>query len=182
MVRYVAFLRAINVGGHQVVKMSDLRSLFEAAGFANVETYIQSGNVIFESQDQKTEALELRIESQLRRALGYPVTTFLRPLQEIVKIAERAPFGAIDAAADERLYVAFVKEAPSAEAGRRLIALGNNVDEFHIHRREVYWLQRRQRGVSRFSGATLEKTLETLVTVRNQATITAVAAKFGAPA
>lgn len=179
--RYVAFLRAVNVGGHQVVKMADLRILFESAGFADVDTYIQSGNVIFESPERKAAVLEVKIEHELRRVLKYAVTTFLRPVPDVVKIAERAPFGTIDEAAGERLYVAFLREAPSAEAGSRLMALGNNVDEFHLHRREVYWLQRRQRGVSRFSSATLEKTLEVPVTVRNQATITSIAAKY-APA
>jgi len=179
-VRYVAFLRAVNVGGHQVVKMGDLRGLFESAGFAEVDTYIQSGNVIFESPERKAGVLEQKIEGELRRALNYVVTTFLRPVSEVVRIAEHAPFGTIDEAAGERLYVAFLRVAPAAEAGRRLLALANKVDEFHLHRREVYWLQRRQRGVSRFSSATLEKTLETPITVRNQATVASIAEKYAA--
>lgn len=178
--RYVAFLRAINVGGHQVVKMGDLRRLFESAGLANVETHIQSGNVLFESPDKNAAALEQALEAELRRSLGYSVTTFLRLVPELVKIAEYAPFGELDTAAGEHLYVAFLRSAPSKEAQRRLMALSNRVDEFHLRRREAYWLQRRQHGVSRFSSQTLEKTLETQVTVRNSTTLTALAAKSAA--
>ena len=69
MPRYVAFLRAINVGGH-TVKMEDLRRLFETMGFANVETFIASGNVIFESKSKNTQAMERKIENHLRESLG----------------------------------------------------------------------------------------------------------------
>src|SRR5918993_4656593 len=83
--KYVAFLRAINVGGH-IVKMDLLRSLFESMGFANVETFIASGNVIFDSKTKSTAALEKKIEKQLHAALGYEVKTFLRTLNEIADV------------------------------------------------------------------------------------------------
>ena len=73
--KYVAFLRAINVGGH-TVKMDHLRNLFESMGFANVETFIASGNVIFDSKTKSTAALEMEIENQLQAALGYEVRRF----------------------------------------------------------------------------------------------------------
>src|SRR5262245_43574496 len=91
MPKYVAFLRAINVGGH-VVKMDHLRSLFEALKFSNVETFIASGNVIFDSKTTDTKALESKIEKHLKQQLGYEVITFLRSLPELKAISAYKAF------------------------------------------------------------------------------------------
>ena len=86
MPRYIAFLRAINVGGH-TVKMDRLREIFESLGFANVETFIASGNVVFETTALDTAALETRIAAALQAALGYEVATFIRTEAELARIA-----------------------------------------------------------------------------------------------
>ena len=86
MTRYVAFLRAINVGGH-TVKMDRLRALFEELKFANVETFIASGNVLFDSASKSTDAMETRIERHLEKALGYEVATFVRPLASLAAVS-----------------------------------------------------------------------------------------------
>ena len=91
MPRYIAFLRAINVGGH-TVKMDRLRQHFESLGFANVETFIASGNVVFETTAMDTAALETRIAAALHAALGYEVATFIRTEAELSGIAEYQPF------------------------------------------------------------------------------------------
>ena len=77
MPRYVAFLRAVNVGG-RVVKMEALRRIFESAGLTNVETFIASGNVLFDSGSRSEKALRAKIEKSLQNELGYSVVTFLR--------------------------------------------------------------------------------------------------------
>ena len=74
MTKYIAFLRAINVGGH-VIKMDALRVHFEALGYQNVETFIASGNVIFEAKAKIATAFEAEIEVQLKKSLGYDVAT-----------------------------------------------------------------------------------------------------------
>ena len=91
MMRYIAFLRAINVGGH-TVKMDVLRQQFEMLGFLKVETFIASGNMIFESPQKNTRALEKTVEQQLRAALGYEVATFIRTATELSAIAHYQPF------------------------------------------------------------------------------------------
>ena len=91
MPRYVAFLRAINIGG-RVVKMDRLRKLFEELPLTNVETFIASGNVIFESSAGNTASLEARIEGRLSEALGYEVAAFLRTAGEVGAIARYRPF------------------------------------------------------------------------------------------
>src|SRR5262249_1492131 len=112
---HVAFLRAINVGG-RVVKMDHLRALFEGVGLANVETFIPSGNVSFQSPVRKAKTLEARIEAHLRESLGYAVGVFIRSPAELAAIAAHQPFPAADAEADgHALYIAFVADAPRAE-------------------------------------------------------------------
>src|SRR5580700_5087804 len=91
MAKYVAFLRAINVGGH-VVPMEKLRKLFSGLKFSNVETFIASGNVIFEMKSAADQRLETKIEKHLEAALGYEVGTFVRSLEEIRAISEYEPF------------------------------------------------------------------------------------------
>ena len=78
MKRYIAFLRAINVGGTTLIKMAELKKMFESFGLENVETYIQTGNVIFDSQENKPAVLEEQIERQLAKAAGKQIQLFVR--------------------------------------------------------------------------------------------------------
>ncbi len=177
MTRYVAFLRAINIGGH-IVKMADLRQHFAAAGFTDVETYIQTGNVIFESASDDREALECRIETHLENVLGYPVATFLRTFPELTAVLTHQPFPPAEFEAGASLYIAFLKAEPAAEIRDKVLAFANEVDAFHIHGRELYWLGRKQQMQSTFSGALLEKTVGSPATVRNMTTVRKLVAKY----
>ncbi|HMN26867.1 MAG TPA: DUF1697 domain-containing protein [Caldilineaceae bacterium] len=179
MPKYVAFLRAINVGGH-TVKMADLRRHFEAMAFAEVETFIASGNVIFSASATETRRLENQIESGLHAALGYTVATFLRTPVHLAAVARHRPFA--DEAlrdGDHMLYVAFVAEPPGAAAQAKLHRLANEIDAFQVHGSEIYWLRRNPTIPSTFSGALLEKTLGQPATVRNITTVRRLAAKYG---
>ena len=179
MPRFIAFLRAINVGGH-IVKMDRLRGLFEALGFANVETFIASGNVIFEAPATPATTLEEQIERHLRQALGYEVATFIRSTAELEAIARYQPFPADELAAGNALYIAFLPAPPTGEALDKLMAFRTEVDDFHVHEREVYWLCRKKLSESTFSGALLEKTLGMPATMRNSTTVRKLAAKYAA--
>ena len=178
MTRYVAFLRAINVGGH-TVKMDRLRELFEALRFSSVATFIASGNVVFGAGTTAPEALEARIESRLAGALGYDVATFVRPVTALPAIVVASAFATPESDADaNRTYVGFLRTAPTAEGRRRLDALGSALNEFHLHGREVYWLCRTRFSDSAVSGATLEKALGTAATFRNMTTVRKLADRF----
>jgi uncharacterized protein (DUF1697 family) len=121
-VRHIAFLRAINVG-KRLVKMEDLRKIFEARGFLNVQTFIQTGNVIFEPPPRirKTPAdLERDIEAHLAKTLGYEVVTFLRSPAEIAAIADVVTVHATDLAAGASLYIGFLRARPPRAAVVRL--------------------------------------------------------------
>ena len=93
MARYIAFLRAINVGG-RTVKMDRLRELFEAMKFTDVSTFIASGNVVFNAPGKDPVVLETRIEKHLQQSLGYEVATFLRTPSELATMATFEPFPA----------------------------------------------------------------------------------------
>lgn len=179
MPKYIAFLRAINVGGH-TVKMDYLRSLFEALGLTRVETFIASGNVIFDSPSRSTKALEKKIETSLHQALGYAVATFIRSTAALTDIASYKPFADAELnAPGHSLYIGFMAASPSDAAKQRLLALGLKKDDFHLHESEVYWLCRYTKfSDSEFSGARLEKTLGMPVTLRNSTTVKKLAAKY----
>jgi uncharacterized protein (DUF1697 family) len=178
MSRFIAFLRAINVGGH-TVKMDYLRQLFESLEFSNVETFIASGNVIFESHAQKVQTLEKQIERHLQQLLGYEVATFIRSAPELATIANYRPFAPAELeAAGNFLYIAFLPAPPSSEAQQKLMAFQTEVDDFHSHGREIYWLCRKKLSESKFSGALLEKTIGMPATVRNSTTVKKLAAKY----
>ncbi len=178
MTRYIAFLRAINVGGH-TVKMDYLRTLFDGLGLAKVETFIASGNVIFETDTSDTSALEKAIEGHLQQALGYPVTTFIRSADEVAAVARYQPFATEQPAASPSLYIGFLQSPPIAGAQEKLLGLRSPTDDFHIHEREVYWLCRTRMSDSPISGAVLEKTLGMPATLRNVTTVRKLAAKYG---
>src|SRR6185503_5768579 len=114
MPKYIAFLRAINVGGH-LVKMDRLRVLFEELGFANVETFIASGNVIFDSPSRSPSTLEKKVAAHLERSLGYPVATFIRSVSELVAIAAHVPFPKSKKNEADRLYIGLLAASPSDE-------------------------------------------------------------------
>jgi uncharacterized protein (DUF1697 family) len=174
MNKYVAFLRAINVGGH-TVKMDHLQKLFESPGFSRVETFIASGNVIFETSAKNAAALEKKIAAHLEGSLGYAVDTFLRTAQEVAEIEERSPFRVEKE--DDSIYVAFLHEAPDAAARSALMALKNKFNDFAALDREVYWL-RLNRDDSLFRKNPLENTLRLSTTMRNLTTIHNLVEKY----
>ncbi len=180
MPKYIAFLRAINVGGH-TVKMERLKKLFETLGFTNVETFIASGNVIFDSSSKNTktlktlsavEGLEKKIEAHLQKSLGYEVSTFIRSSSELVEIAGYKPFPETEIAKSHALFIGFLQAPPSTEARKKLLSVDSKIDRFHIHGRELYWLFLGTRFPdSKFSGPLLEKTLGMPATIRNSTTV-----------
>ncbi len=172
--KYVAFLRAINVGGNAVIKMTDLKRMFESAGLENVQTYIQSGNVIFESEEENADALEKRIESQLEGAAGSRILLFVRTMRELQSIVNKSPFAAI---ANETAYVAFLSQKPDQKSQQALLALRGEADDFAIKGCEVYHL-RRDREKSVLAKTSIEKVLKIPATTRNLTTLKKIVEKY----
>ena len=172
--KYVAFLRAINVGGHAIIKMADLKRMFEAAGLDNVQTYIQSGNVIFESKQADEESLAKQIGLQLEKAAEYKIELFVRTMREVQSIAEKSPFQAKD---DEMVYVTFLNTKPDKRSQQALLDNRSETDDFAFRGREVFTL-RRDREKSVFTNNFVEKILKMPATSRNLTTITKIAEKY----
>jgi uncharacterized protein (DUF1697 family) len=176
--RYIAFLRAINVGGH-TVKMEALRQLFESFGFSDVETFIASGNVIYRTAARDAEALEMDIASGLQNALGYEVATFTRNEVELAQLAAYQAFPSPEVDAATAYNIAFLHDPLDEQAIQKLMALRTNIDNFAAHAREVYWLCGRKQSESTFSNAVLEKTLGVKSTLRGVNTVRKLAARIG---
>ena len=178
MLRLIAFLRAINVGGHNVT-MAKLRGLFESLSLKDVETFIASGNVIFASRSKDIRALQQKIENELLRSLGYEVKTFIRTIPEVAAIARYKPFNESQLSSATALNVALLADPLSAGAEKSLMALKTEIDDFHVHGREVYWLCKTRQSDSRFSNTRFEKIVNARATWRNVNTVVRLAAKYG---
>jgi len=110
---YIALLRGINVGGH-TVKMDALRALFGDLGFERVRSYIQTGNVFFESGDTDRQKLRTKIERHLLQALGYRVATCLRTVEDLERLIASEPFQGVPISSETRLAVNFLAEPVAA--------------------------------------------------------------------
>lgn len=179
MPRYVAFLRAINVGG-RIVKMDVLRSIFEGLGHREVSTFIASGNVLFEASARNTASLEAAIEKALETSLGYEVATFVRTRAEVAEIAEHQAFSPAETASAVALNVGLLK-TPLDKAGvATLLSLGTEADAFHVNGREIYWRSALRQSESKFNNATFEKRVKTRATFRGLRTMQQLASKYPA--
>ncbi|MFE0554306.1 DUF1697 domain-containing protein [Paenibacillus lautus] len=145
MTIYIALLRGINVGGHNKIKMADLRKMLEHMGLARVQTYIQSGNVLFESAESK-ETLRVQMEQGILETFGFSISVILRTSEEIEGIVRNCPFSeetirqAEEASEFESLYVAMLPEAPAAEDVEKLRLYVNEKETFEVIGEEVYLL------------------------------------------
>lgn len=177
MSRYIAFLRAINVGGSHTLKMDTLRQLFGSLGLANVETFIASGNVVFETTSRTPRALESKIENTLRAALGYEVAIFIRTDAQVAAIAQYDPFRESERDAGN-VHVIFLAGPLSAGCRQEVVGLRTDGDEFHVHEREIYWLRRKNSSGYNFAMPRLEKIIDQPFTIRGMRTLKQLAAKY----
>ena len=179
MKRFIAFLRAINISGHNL-QMELLRQLFQDLGYAKVETFIASGNVIFETLIEDTLGLEQSIRTKLRDGLGYDVAVFIRTDVEVAAIAAYQPFSQAKMDAAVAFNVAFLSVSPDEQSNLKLMALISSIDDFHIYKREIYWICRKKQSESSFSNAVLEKTIGMQTSLRGINTIKKLSAKYPA--
>lgn len=175
MNRYVALLRAINVGGRNV-KMDTLREVFVQLGFHAIDTHLASGNVLFDSNANSLLAVRSRIEIALERTLGFEVATILRLQSELAAVASRVQAmqsrpGMVAA------NVGFFVDAPGAAGERALKAFRSEIDDFELDGRELYWGCARKQSESTFDTGKLERVLKMPVTFRGANTVVQLAAK-----
>lgn len=175
MPRYVAFLRAINVGGH-TVPMGRLMDLFEALELEDITTFIASGNVIFSSK-AKPHLLEQQIDRHLEGELGYPAESFVRTLAELHLILKQQAFPASQVARAHALMIGFLRNMPSADVQAGIAKLAGPTDLLAFRGRELHWLRTVQDSDPKLAKR-LEKALGAPMTVRNVNTVQRIVAKY----
>lgn len=178
MTRCVAFLRGINLGKRRL-PMTELKRHFEAMGFADVATFIASGNVVFATNARDLAKLETRIEAHLAKVLGYSVDTFLRREEEVAAVVAAQPFA--DGTPEKGgIYVSFLKQPLPPKQAKGLLACATPIDRFALIGCELFW--RREGGVADAdiwtSPAVRALKLPTM-TMRNLTSLRKLAEKFG---
>jgi uncharacterized protein (DUF1697 family) len=173
MIRYIAFLRGINVSGKKLIKMEDLREHFKMPGFKNIVTYIQSGNVLFDTAETDEGLLRKKIEKRILQKTGFEVTTILRTLDEIGATIKKNPFGTINNDDPKKLYVTFLAGLPEKKLCTVLENFSNDGETLKVINRETYLLTGGYAD-TRFSNTFVEKKLGMAATTRNWATVNKV--------
>lgn len=179
MHHYIAFLRGINLGKRRI-KMEDLRALFVELKFAEVTTFIASGNVIFASKNGDSGRLEQQIQRHLQTSLGYEVDTFVRTRAEVAAVAAFQAFSpAVMDHPDHTIHAGFLGEALDADRARKLASIRTDADEFRVEGREYFWLCRIKTHESKVWSLPAIKALKLpSSSMRNLTTIRKLAAQF----
>ena len=169
MTKYVAFLRGINVGGRTSIKMERLREVFASLGFENVKTYIQSGNVIFETIKTDDNELAAAIESAVENAF-FKTNVMVRSFDEIKDAVENNPFAGEEF--NEKLFhLVFLSEKLSDEKAELLLSNNNETEKFAVRNREVYCFLRDGAADSLLGKKYIDNKLKTPATARNWRTV-----------
>jgi uncharacterized protein (DUF1697 family) len=168
--RHVALLRGINVGGKNMLPMKELAAMFAKAGCADVTTYIQSGNVVFCSEDKVVAGLGGVIAKQVEARFGLRVPVVLRTAAEIDAVIRGNPFLKAGAS-EETLHVSFLAERPGKDLVAGLDAGRSTPDAFAVVGREIY--MQLVNGVSgtKLTNAYFDSKLKTVSTMRNWRTV-----------
>jgi uncharacterized protein (DUF1697 family) len=169
---YVALLRGINVGGKNLIKMPALKACFEANGFENVATYIQSGNVLFGSPETRAPELTRRIEAMLAETFDYMPTVVVRNRRQMRAIVDRAPKGFGTEPAKFRYDVIFLKEPLDARAALTSVPVKPGVDEVHAGTGVLYASRLIAKATSSRLNRIISLPIYPSVTIRNWNTTT----------
>ena len=173
MSTWISLLRGINVGGQKRLRMETLRAIYAELGFNNIRTYVQSGNVIFESQEQDQVKLHQRIEVRIEQACGYPIKVFILQPAELDRILNGNPF--VHRNEDlSKLHVTFLYLTPTDVAWGKITSPGNISDEFAPGEMAVYLFCPNGYGKTRLSNNFFERKLGMPVTTRNWNTVNAL--------
>lgn len=168
---YIALLRGINLGGHKMLKMDQLRKAFEELGFSDVKTYIQSGNVVFKGPVEPPEILAKRIETRIDRQFGFPVPVVVKTAEEIGEIIRNNRLLQEEGIDPSHLHVTFLGVAPEKSALKMLDAIDAAPDQFRCAGKVVYLHCPDGYGHSKLTNNVLERVLKAGATTRNWKTV-----------
>ena len=173
--KYAAFLRGINVGGNNMIKMERLREIVAALGFENVRTYVNSGNVVFEARKTPDKKLAASIHDAINKQLAMDISVMVRSIDEIQEIVKNNPYvGQFEN--DKELHIFFLNEPLSPEHRELLMANNSDTELIALDERTIYYLPRVGILEGVLGKGFIDKKLKIPSTARNWRTVNKVAA------
>jgi uncharacterized protein (DUF1697 family) len=171
---YISMLRGINVSGQKKIRMAELQGLYETLGLANLQTYVQSGNVIFDSPEPDASKLKELIEARIEGAFGYQVFVFIRDSEDFRRIIASNPFLGMRNEDPNKLHITFLYRPPSPAAWEVLKAPEGETDEFVRGEKEIFLFCPNGYGRTKLSNSFFERKLGVPATTRNWKTVNAL--------
>jgi uncharacterized protein (DUF1697 family) len=172
MTTFISMLRGINVSGQKQIRMADLKALYEGLGFGNVFTYIQSGNVIFNTDLNITaQKLSAKIANAILEKYGFNVPVIIRTAHEIREVITANPFQQLKGHLPEKLYVTFLEEKPQSAIIEKINHFDFLPDKFIIIESEIYLDCAAGYGTTKLSNTFFENKLKVRATTRNWNTV-----------
>jgi uncharacterized protein (DUF1697 family) len=168
----ISMLRGVNVGGHNKIKMDTLRSLYASLKLRDPQTYVQSGNVIFQTEEKDPDLLAERIESAIRKKFGFRRGVILRTANDLRTVIAENPFAKRSGIDPAKLLIVFLAADPPKDALQVILQKNPSPEEVHIHGRELYIHFPNGIARSKLTTALLDKALKTPGTGRNWNTVT----------
>ena len=168
--RYIALLRGINVGGNTMLKMAELKATFESVGFTSIVTYINSGNLAFDTRRTSEAALVEKVEKGIEARFGKHVPVMVREQDEIKRILANNPYEG-DYESHKEMHVLFLKEEMPREKTDQLLAAAPERERFSVEGREIYCHLPMGVADSLLGKSFIEKKLKVAVTARNWRTV-----------
>ncbi|MBI3662397.1 MAG: DUF1697 domain-containing protein [Acidobacteria bacterium] len=172
---YAVFLRGINVGGHKLVKMDNLKKAFEALGFQSVKTLLASGNVVFQAPPVNASVLTKQLEEKLKKTFGFEISVLIRSIKELQRLDKANPFAGIKVTPQTRLFVTFLTEKPASSLKTPYVSPGGNFKILRASNSEVcsvLTITNLRRGMQFM--AILDREFGRMITTRSWSTITRV--------
>ena len=167
MPAYVAMLRGVNVTGHNSIKMEQLRELCDRLSFQKVETYVQSGNIVFQAKTENPTLLSKRICESILDAFGFETPVIVRTSKEMENVIANNPFLKEKEVDSSKLYITFLREATQKSSLNTNAKFATSKDRFFLASREIYLYCHEGYGRTKLSNNAIEKALSVTATTRN---------------
>lgn len=171
MPKFIALLRGINVSGHNKIKMVDLKNSLYTLGYKAIQTYLQSGNVIFESSSVNTSKLENQISTMVLNDFGYTISVLVLSKKSFVSIQKNNPFLKDESLDIKKLYTIFFNKSPDKELFNQIKNNPNFSEKMILHNNVIYMYYSNGYGKSKVNNNFFEKKLKVTATTRNGNTV-----------
>jgi uncharacterized protein (DUF1697 family) len=171
MKTFIALLRGINVSGHKKIKMAELREQLNKAGLTNVQTYIQSGNIVFNSDQNSTSKLQALIHKTILDGFGFDVPTTLLTLDYLVQANQNNPYSKEAEEKGNQAFITFLSQEPEQERIELLRSIDYSPDVYHIDKTNIYLYCPNGAANSKISNNLFENKLKVSATTRNFKTV-----------